>query len=141
MWTGRADGGARGGLTGRAAAAPLLFDAFDILDAPTRAPTPVAPRGAPSALTTLRDEPEGPVMVFPPDGAVVQIEAAGDASRGLVLAARGQDLTWYVDGHELIPDAISGRVIWRPQTAGFYRLADVDPLGRSAVSRVRVRTP
>jgi penicillin-binding protein 1C len=139
VWTGRADGGARGGLTGRDAAAPLLFDAFDVLDAPTRAPSPLAPRGAPSALTTLRGETEGPVMVFPPDGAVVQVEAAGEASRGLVLAARGQDLTWYVDGHELSPDELSGRVVWRPQTAGFYRLAVVDRLGRSATSKVRVR--
>ena len=139
VWTGRADGGARGGLTGRDAAAPLLFDVFDALDTPTRAPSPIAPSGAPSALTTLREESQGPILIFPPDGAVVQVEAAGDASRGLVLAARGQDLTWFVDGHELAPDDISGRVVWRPQTAGFYRLAVVDPLGRSATAKVRVK--
>lgn len=141
VWTGRADGGARGGLTGRDAAAPMLFDVFDVLDAPTRAPSPVAPRGAPSALTTLRDQTEGPVMIFPPDGAVVQVEAAGDESRGLVLAARGENLSWYVDGEPLEADPISGRVVWRPRTPGFYRLAVVDPLGREAASKVRVRTP
>jgi penicillin-binding protein 1C len=141
VWTGRADGGARGGLTGRDAAAPMLFDVFDVLDAPTRAPSPVAPRGAPSALTTLRDQAEGPVMIFPPDGAVVQVEAAGDESRGLVLAARGENLSWYVDGQPLEADPISGRVVWRPRTPGFYRLAVVDPQGREAASKVRVRTP
>lgn len=141
VWTGRADGGARGGLTGRDAAAPMLFDVFDVLDAPTRAPSPVAPRGAPSALTTLRDQAEGPVMIFPPDGAVVQVEAAGDASRGLVLAARGENLIWYVDGQPLEADPISGRVVWRPRTPGFYRLAVVDAQGREAASKVRVRTP
>lgn len=141
VWTGRADGGARGGLTGRDAAAPMLFDVFDVLDAPTRAPSPVAPRGAPSALTTLRDQAEGPVMIFPPDGAVVQVEAAGDSSRGLVLAARGENLNWYVDGEPLEADPISGRVVWRPRTPGFYRLAVVDAQGREAASKVRVRTP
>jgi len=140
VWTGRADGGARGGLTGRDAAAPLLFDVFDLLDAPTRAPPPLAPRGAPAALTTLRDEGEGPKMIFPPDGATVQVEAAGDESRGLVLSARGENLTWYVDGRPIAPEPVSGRVLWRPTTAGFYRLSVVDAEGREASSRVRVRT-
>lgn len=139
VWTGRADGGARGGLTGRDAAAPLLFDVFDILDAPTRAPPPLAPRGAPPALVALRDEAEGPTMIFPPDGATVQIDAAGSDGRGLVLAARGENLSWYVDGRPLTPDAVSGRVLWRPTTAGFYRLSVVDAEGRQASSRVRVR--
>ncbi|MBX7248501.1 MAG: penicillin-binding protein 1C [Caulobacteraceae bacterium] len=141
VWTGRADGGARGGLTGRDAAAPLLFDAFDLLDGPSRAPSPIAPRGAPLALTQLAEQAEGPVMIFPPDGSTVQIEAAGEQGRGLVLAARGEDLTWYVDGRELPVDVLSGRVVWRPSAPGFYRLVVVDPLGRSVSSRVRVRTP
>ena len=47
VWTGRADGGARAGLTGREAALPLLFDAADLIDAPATAPRPIAPkRGA-----------------------------------------------------------------------------------------------
>jgi penicillin-binding protein 1C len=141
VWTGRADGGARGGLTGRDASAPLLFDVFDALDAPTRVPSPLAPRGAPAGLTTLREQGEGPVMIFPPDGATVQVESAGEDSRGLVLAARGGEaLKWYVDGAPLEPDPVSGRVVWKPRTAGFYRLAVVDPQGREARARVRVRT-
>ena len=47
-WTGRADGGARGGLTGRSATLPLLFDAADAIGAPTSAAKPIAPRNAPS---------------------------------------------------------------------------------------------
>lgn len=139
VWTGRADGGARGGLTGRDAAAPMLFDVFDLLDAPSRAPSPLAPRGAPTALTTLEPKDEGPVMIFPPDGATVQVERAGDASRGLVLAARGQNLSWFVDGVPLAAEPVSGRVLWRPRTAGFYRLTVVDDQGREARAKVRVR--
>jgi len=142
VWTGRADGGARGGLTGRDAAAPLLFDVFDAVDAPNRAPSPLAPRGAPAGLVSLQDpEDDGPRLIFPPDGATVQVEATGEASRGLVLAARGRDLRWFVEGTPLEPDPISGRVVWKPQTAGFYRLSVVDAEGRAASARVRVRTP
>lgn len=141
VWTGRADGGARGSLTGRDAAAPMLFDVFDALDAPARMPSPLAPKGAPVALQTLESGDDGPVLVFPPDGAVVQVEAAGDASRGLVLAARGDGLRWFVEGQPLDAEAVSGRVVWRPTTAGFYRLSVVDGQGREASARVRVRTP
>ena len=56
VWTGRADGGARGGLTGRDAALPLLFDVCRRASTP-RPPRrrPSRPRGAPAALTTLRE--------------------------------------------------------------------------------------
>ncbi|HYE42288.1 MAG TPA: penicillin-binding protein 1C [Caulobacteraceae bacterium] len=141
VWTGRADGGARGGLTGRDAAAPLLFDVFDALDAPLRAPSPIAPKGAPAALQALEAGGEGPTIVFPPEGAVVQVEATGPASRGLVLAARGRDLRWYAEGRPLESEPVSGRVVWRPETAGFYRLSVVDAEGREARARVRIRTP
>jgi penicillin-binding protein 1C len=141
VWTGRADGGARAGLTGRDAAAPMLFDAFDAIAAPSGAAPPITPRVAPTALKTLpTSSGDGPALIFPPDGATVQVETAGAASRGLVLAARGQELRWYVEGIRLEPEAASGRVLWRPESAGFYRLTVVDAAGRSAAARVRVRT-
>jgi penicillin-binding protein 1C len=142
VWTGRPDGGARGGLTGRDASAPLLFDVFDAIDAPTKAPSPIAPRGAPAALQRLPTPADaGPMLIFPADGVTVQVEATGPASRGLVLAARGEALRWYVDGAPLAPEPVSGRVIWRPATAGFFRLSVVDAQGRTAKARVRVRSP
>ncbi len=139
VWTGRADGGARGGLTGRDAALPLLFDAADAIDPGPSAPRPIAPRSAPSALQTLERPGQGPRLIFPPDGAVVQVAAVGPASRGLALAARGEGLTWYVDGEPLASEAVSGRVVWRPATPGFFRLSVVDAQGRAAVARVRVK--
>jgi len=139
VWTGRADGGARGGLTGRDAALPLLFDVADAVGTPAVAPRPIAPKAAPQALQTLRAETEGPRLIFPPDGATVQVEALGAGSRGLVLAAGGEDLTWYVAGTPLAADPVSGRVVWRPAAPGFYRLSVVDGQGRRASARVRIK--
>ncbi|MES3030376.1 MAG: penicillin-binding protein 1C [Pseudomonadota bacterium] len=139
VWTGRADGGARGGLTGRDAALPLLFDTADLIDAPASAPRPIAPRAAPEALAKLEQRQEGPRLIFPPNGSSVQVEAFGPASRGLVLAAGGENLSWYVAGEPLAPDPVSGRVIWRPKGPGFYRITVVDGEGRKATARVRIK--
>ncbi|WP_421934051.1 penicillin-binding protein 1C [Phenylobacterium sp.] len=139
VWTGRADGGARGGLTGRDAALPLLFDVADLLDAPAAAPRPIAPKAAPTALQQLDTVSEGPRLIFPPDGSAVQVESFGPKSRGLVLAAGGQGLSWYIDGEPLDRDPVSGRVVWRPKGPGFYRLMVIDGEGRKVTARVRVR--
>ncbi|CAN5333622.1 penicillin-binding protein 1C [soil metagenome] len=141
VWTGRADGGARGGLTGRDAALPLLFDVADLLNAPATSPRPIAPKSAPRALQRLQQASEGPRLIFPPDGATVQIDAVGPRSRGLVMAAGGENLTWYVTGQRLAPDPVSGKVIWRPSAPGFYRLRVVDDQGRAASARVRIKAP
>jgi penicillin-binding protein 1C len=140
VWTGRPDGGARQtGLTGREAALPLLFEVFDALAPQAQAPPPIAPRRAPRALEQLEQADVGPRLVFPPNGATVQVEAVGPTARGLALAARGEGLSWYVDGAPLTPEP-HGTVIWRPDAPGFYRVAVVDAEGRSAEARVRVRT-
>jgi penicillin-binding protein 1C len=139
VWTGRADGGARGGLTGRDASLPLLFDVADALGAPTSAAQPIAPKSAPASLKTLTQVAEGPRLIFPPDGASIEVAAIGPTARGLVLAAAGQGLTWYVDGAPLSPDAATGRVLWKPTAPGFYRLQVVDAAGRKASARVRIK--
>jgi penicillin-binding protein 1C len=139
VWTGRPDGGARAGLTGREAALPLLFDIADQLRAPRGAPTPLAPAGAPSALTSLDAQHRGPRLIFPPDGASVRVESFGPSSPGLVLAGQGEGLDWYVDGAAVPTDPTSGRPVWRPATPGFYLVTAVDAEGRRARARVRVR--
>jgi penicillin-binding protein 1C len=139
VWTGRADGGARGGLTGRDAALPLLFDVADAIGVQGSAPRSIAPKAAPLALQKLRAADEGPRLIFPPDGASVQVDALGPKARGLVLAAEGEGLTWYVEGTPLGPDPVSGRAIWKPTAPGFYRLTVVDAEGRKAAARVRIR--
>ena len=138
VWTGRADGGARGGFTGAGAALPLLFDVADALGARASAPRPIAPKAAPRALERLSRAGEGPRLIFPPDGATVMAPGFGPSSRGLVLAAGGDGLAWYVDGAPVGIDAASGRAVWRPAGPGFYRVTVVDAGGRRVRARVRI---
>jgi penicillin-binding protein 1C len=138
-WTGRADGGARGGLTGRGASLPLLFDVADALGAPASAAQPIAPRGAPAALANLAGQETGPRLIFPPDGASVEVDSVGPKARGLVLAAEGDGLSWYVDGAPISSDPLTGKTVWRPAAAGFYRLEVIDQAGRKTTAQVRVK--
>jgi len=139
VWTGRADGGARGGLTGREAALPLLFDVADLVAARPSAPPPIRPKGAPTALQRLEKINAGPRLIFPPDRASVQVDGFGPRSRGLVLAAGGENLSWYVDGQSIAVEPVSGRPVWRPAAAGFYVVTVVDGAGQEARARVRIK--
>lgn len=138
VWTGRPDGGARPGLTGREAALPLLFDVVDALHPGAEAAHAIAPKGAPGGLQALAGgDDRGPHIVFPPDGARVEADGLGAGARGLTLAARGDGLRWYVDGEPLAADA-AGQTVWKPRAPGFYRLAVTDAEGRAAEARVRI---
>ncbi len=139
VWTGRPDGGARPGLTGREAALPLLFDVFDALHPAAEAAHAIAPKGAPGGLVLMtgEDSRPGPHIVFPPDGASVEADGLGPGARGLALAARGEGLRWYVEGQPLATDG-AGQAIWRPAAPGFYRLEVMDTGGRKAKARVRI---
>ena len=137
VWTGRPDGGARPGMTGRQAALPLLFQVFDVLEADAPRAQALSPQVAPTALTQIDGGRGGPQMLFPPDGASLLVDGYGHDSRGLALAGRGDGLRWYVDGVPLA-DA-NGQVVWRPDYAGFYTIVVIDRLGRQVRTRVRVR--
>ncbi len=136
VWTGRADGGARVGLTGRAAALPLLFDVADAIGLPAAAPRPIAPPGAEATARAPPPSAPGPRLLFPPDGATIFADGFGPDSRGLALAAQGEDLAWYVDGAPVPPDHI-----WRPPGPGFYRVTVIDKNGRRSEARVRLKRP
>lgn len=139
VWAGRADGGAQGGVTGRDVALPILFEVADLIAAPAAAPRPIAPRGAPPALRTLTPEGEGPRLIFPPDGATLQVDGFGPGARGLALTAGGADLRWFVDGVRVPAEPSGDRVVWRPRGPGFYQVTVVDAEGRRARARVRVK--
>jgi penicillin-binding protein 1C len=152
-WVGRADGSPTPGLTGRTAAAPLLFDAFQRLS-PARAALPPAPAGAltstaanlPPPLKRFAEPGEGQVagpyldppvaIAFPLDRSEVEVQ---DEEIPLVLKAEGGalPLVWMADGAPLGLDGNAREVAWQPEARGFVRLSVIDAKGR--VDRVTVR--
>ncbi|WP_300543326.1 penicillin-binding protein 1C [Maricaulis sp.] len=141
VWTGRADGAPREGVTGREGALPLLFrlaDGIARID-------PEAMRGAgerealpetPDTMASFRTDP-APHILFPPDGSEVWADGAG---RGFILSAQARgDLTWYADGERVDANAM-GEPVWVPAGPGFYAVTAVDDEGRTARSRVRILT-
>ncbi|MTD95198.1 penicillin-binding protein 1C [Hyphomicrobium sp. xq] len=153
VWVGRPDGASTPGLSGRVAAAPILFDAFARLG-DKRTPLSGPPSGAlrvtgselPPPLKRFReggiaDVAQGPfleprvLISFPPDRAEVETET-GDQ---LLLKASGGvlPLTWLVNGAPITSDPRARQVVWQPDGNGFVRLSVVDAKGR--VDRVTVR--
>jgi len=139
VWTGRPDGGARPGLTGRDAALPLLFQVFDSLEGEASPAQALAPRSAPSGLVKVDPAEAGPQMLFPPDGSSVLVDDFGPTSRGLVLTARGEGLRWYVDATPIPAGPGGAPPVWRPAGRGFYTIMAIDSHGRRTRSRVQVR--
>ena len=137
VWTGRPDGGGRPGMTGRAAALPLLFDAFDLLQDGGEPPSPGELHQAPDALQRMAGEEDDPPprLLFPSDGATLHLD---DTARGVVVSATGTGVRWYADGAALAQDPLTRQTLWRPRAPGFYRLQAVDASGRRLTARVRV---
>ncbi len=141
VWTGRPDGAPRIGETGRSAAAPLLFDIFDMLPSKSGVAIYRKDDAAPAGLKALgQTQSQAPHILFPPDGAEIFTDRLGESSRGFTISARaeGDDYTAYINGKLLKK---SGRHhVWRPDTAGFFSLMIVDTAGRQSTSYVRVQT-
>ena len=143
VWIGRPDGAPRPGVTGREAALPLLFDAFDAAarldpDFATPHSVPRAVERAPATLAAFNREDAPPQILFPPENAEIWMDSE---ERGFVLAARGEgELAWYADGRPVALDP-GGAPVWSPHGPGFFELTVVDAAGRAARTRVRVRTP
>jgi penicillin-binding protein 1C len=156
VWVGRPDGAATPGLTGRASAAPLLFDAFARLS-PHRTPPPPAPSGVlrvkatselPPPLKRFRegraddagaDTAAEPAVriAFPPDRAEIEVD---DSDGGSVLVkAEGGVLpfVWLLDGAPIASEP-GRRVVELPAgRRGFFRLTVIDARGRA--DRVTIR--
>lgn len=142
VWMGRADGVPRPGETGRKAALPVLFEAFDLIARHDRDFQPDRsdrnePVETPVPLARFNAQNTPPEIIFPPDESEIW---AGDQDRGFVLAARGEGpLAWYVDGEPVRRD-VGGDPVWTPVMPGFYELSVVDAAGRASQTRVRVRS-
>jgi penicillin-binding protein 1C len=153
VWVGRPDGAPVPGLVGREAAAPILFDAFARVGGQA-APLPRAPSGVLLASNAklppplrqfqpgrLAGETAHPALhiIFPPDGARLDLSATGGRLDPVVLKVAGAvaPLTVLVNG---VPVANEGRgsLFFNPAGPGFSRVTVMDAAGASDGIVVRV---
>ena len=159
IWIGRPDSTATPGLTGRLAAAPILFDAFARISR-NRAPLPTAPdntiirsaNNLPPPLRRFRDDSAGifsgsvktrPLMIsFPPAGSELEtVMTEQGRAEPLMLKAEGgiMPLTWLVNGKPIKSPPRRRDVQWQPEGAGFAHLSVIDANGNVDRQTVRLR--
>ena len=156
VWVGRPDGAPVSGLTGRTAAAPILFDAFERLAATYGSggivSLPPAPEGTltvaaadlPPALKRFApDQPmigararePAPTITYPPAGARVALARGLDgAPRPLVVKLDGgrPPFQWFANGKPVEAAGRRRQATWHPDGPGFSTLSVIDAGGRSA---------
>lgn len=157
VWVGRADAAPVPGISGYTTAAPILFEAFQrsgIATTPLpRAPAGavrlardelpvtlrrfVPPREAPGARMAVEPPPE---IVFPPDGARVELAAGGGRAAPLVLKLQGgrAPFRWLANGRALSAPARARTSQWLPDGLGQSTLTVIDAAGRAATVRVQL---
>ncbi len=152
VWVGRPDNGPVPGMTGRGAAAPVLFEAFSRLEleatgfkpAPAgalrlaRAELPVTLKrfSAPRMAKAKARAPElAPKIVYPPRGAHVELGTAADGTV-MPLAMKVQEgrppFRWLANGEVLAQRTRKRMTTWTPSGAGFSTLTVIDAVGRAA---------
>ena len=150
VWVGRPDGAPVPGLVGRASAAPILFEAFARSGAAPAA-LPRAPRGAIFAasnklppplqrfgITGPREAAEAPRIVFPPNGARLEIAAGAQPDPVALKISGGRGpLTVLVNGVPATAASGRGTLFFQPDGPGFVRLTVMD--ARGATDSVTVR--
>ena len=156
VWVGRADNGAVPGLTGYDTAAPILFEAFAQAGVAIT-PFPRAPAGAlriaqselpaslrrfsttASGLVATRAREPAPQIVYPPEGAHVELSGARDADimpLSLKLQGGRAPFRWLANG-KVLPETVRRRTTqWTPEGTGFSTLTVIDAAGRAASVRV-----
>ncbi|MEZ5809937.1 MAG: penicillin-binding protein 1C [Rhizobiaceae bacterium] len=152
VWAGSADNRSVAGLTGITAAAPILFEAFERSGlAPV--PLPTAPAGAlrlaahelPAGLRRFASARSGlvpvdrfdspPEIVYPPDGARIDLGAGGGGGAApLVVKLQGgrAPFTWLANGRPLDGRTRRRTGAWLPDGPGFSTLTVIDAEGRAA---------
>ena len=150
VWVGRPDGAPVPGLVGRASAAPILFEAFARSGAAPAA-LPRAPRGAIFAasnklppplqrfgITGPREAAEAPRIMFPPNGARLEIAAGAQPDPVALKISGGRGpLTVLVNGVPATAASGRGTLFFQPDGPGFVRLTVMD--ARGATDSVTVR--
>ncbi|WP_353645388.1 penicillin-binding protein 1C [Mesorhizobium sp. WSM2239] len=157
VWVGRPDSGSVPGLSGYVSAAPILFEGF-AKSGLAAVPLPRAPAGVFHArredlpVTLERFGPGGdgtavaaisepaPQIVFPPDGARVELGAATAEATPLVLKLQGgrAPFRWLANGKPLTETIRRRTATWQPDGTGYSTLTVIDAAGRAASVRVFV---
>jgi penicillin-binding protein 1C len=155
VWVGRPDGMPVPGLVGRAAAAPILFDAF-ARSGKLPAALPAAPRGTLIAANAKLPPPlqrfrpslasgdGGPPLriMFPPDGARLELaagEGGGVDPVALKISGGAAPLTVLVNGIPLGAASTRRTVFFTPDGPGFVRLTVMDAKGSADSVMVRLQ--
>ncbi len=157
VWVGRPDNSAVPGLVGREVAAPILFDAFarlegahafpsppaNILVARTSALPPPLRRFSANARGAAPGSTAAPLkIVFPPDGARIDLGLAGQAQTDIRLALKAEGgappLTWIINGAPLGEPDLRRQASWAPDGVGFVRVSIIDAGGATDSVLVRV---
>ena len=136
VWVGRPDGGPRPGVTGREAAAPLLFDIADRLPRNRASYHGVQASETAERLRSAQDI--APVILFPMNKTEIAISNLGDPDESvdLLVQASGNATRVYVDSRPIEKTRHGYRFV--PQSEGFYKLKVVDAAGHETTSRFRV---
>ena len=158
VWVGRPDGAPVPGLTGRTAAAPILFDAF-ARSGKLPAALPAPPHGALFATNAKLPPPlrrfrpggldggvaganaEPPLRIlFPPNGARLELAAGPQGIDPLALKIGGgvTPLTVLVNGNPLVGASARRTVFFTPDGPGFLRLTVMDANGATDSVMVRL---
>jgi penicillin-binding protein 1C len=152
VWVGRPDGAPVAGLAGRLAAAPILFDAFARLGGLT-ASLSKAPKGAIFATNNRlppplqRFKPAGyaapsvdaaPRIMFPSNGARLELASDGQSEMALKITGGIQPLTLLVNGVPRPAQGGSRTLFFTPDGPGFARLTVMDARGVADSVVVRI---
>lgn len=158
VWVGRADGAPVPGLAGYVSAAPILFEAF-ARSGLAAVPLPRPPAGAfrPTRdelpLTLQRFDPArdaliqtsavtepAPRIVFPPDGARIELGTGSAHPAPLVLKLQGgrAPFRWLANGKPVPGNARRRVATWQPDGTGHSVLTVIDSAGRAASVKVFV---
>ena len=138
------------GLVGRVSAAPVLFEAF-ARSGLAPMPLPSAPKGSilaggnklPPPLQRFNVNPPGdaiepPRIMFPPDGARVEIAPHGQPDPVALKVSGGRGpLTVLVNGVPMAAANGRGTLFFQPDGPGYVRLTVMD--ARGAADSVTVR--
>ncbi|WP_284774896.1 penicillin-binding protein 1C [Agrobacterium sp. lyk4-40-TYG-31] len=157
VWAGRADNGSVPGLAGYVSAAPILFEAFTksgVAITPFAPPPSGASRLAykdlpanqrrfsvtPSGLLSASRREASPQIVYPPEGARIELTGQTGNLSPLVLKLQGgrAPFHWLANGKPLPEPSRRRSSEWVPEGQGFSTLTVIDADGRASSVRIFV---